>query len=70
VQAQPGLASHENAFPDALELRDAMKMPGSLFEKEKKPKNTTGIERCPNPLESLICPVPDTTLVECIERFI
>lgn len=39
LQAQPGPASHENAFPDALELRDAMKMPGSLFEKEKAEKH-------------------------------
>lgn len=59
-----------NAFPDALELRDAMKMPGSLFEKEKEPKNTTGIENMSESSGSLICPVPDTTLVECIERFI
>jgi hypothetical protein len=52
LQAQPRPASHENAFPDAIELRDAVKCQDRYLKSKRKPKNTTGIETCPNPLEA------------------
>lgn len=36
LKAQPGSASHENAFPDALEPRDAMKCQDHYLKEKKK----------------------------------
>ena len=69
LEAQPGSASHENAFPDALEPRDAMKCQDHYLKEKKENCKTQLVSKDVRILWKSHLPRPDTTLVECIKRF-